>query len=147
MILIYVSFWLLPHNLTLDTCYSLAFSQPATGPSSVCQGSDVTLQCVIVLINPNDNTTFVQPSVWTRNGVLATTIPNHRQMFNSTTGGFTDLVITNVTLADDNTVYTCTDTIATISSSVVLSVTGSYYMYVYVLYVITYIVHACTHFG
>ena len=107
------------------TCYSLAFSQPATGPSRVCEGSNVILQCVIVLINPNDNTTFVQPPVWTRNGVSAINIPNHRLVFNSATGGFTDLVITNVTLADDNTVYTCTDTIATISSSVVLNVTGT----------------------
>ena len=84
----------------------------------------MTLQCVIVLINPNDNTTIVQPSVRIRSGVLATTIPNHRLVFNSTTGGFTDLVITNVTLADDNTVYTCTDTGGTITSNVVLSVTG-----------------------
>ena len=84
----------------------------------------MTLQCVIVLINPNDNTTTVQPSVWTRNGVLATTIQNHRQVFNSTTRTFTDLVITNVTLADNNTVYTCTDNGATITSSVVLNVTS-----------------------
>ena len=115
------------------TCYSLAFSQPATGPSVACERSDVTLQCVIVL-NLNDNTTIVQPSVWTRNGVLANTIPNHRLVFNSTTGGFTDLVITDVTLADDNAVYTCTDSGATITSSVVLSVIGTYViMYVYIM--------------
>ena len=34
---------------------SLAFTQRATGPSSVCEGSDVTLQCVVVRTNP-DNT-------------------------------------------------------------------------------------------
>ena len=45
-------------------------------------------------------------------------------MFNFTTGGFTDLVITNVTLEDDNTVYTCTAIGSTITSSVVLNVTG-----------------------
>ena len=84
----------------------------------------MTLQCVVVL-NLNDNITFVRDSVWTRNGVLANTIPNQRQVFNSTTGAFTDLEITNVTLADNNTVYTCTDTSATITSSVVLSVTGT----------------------
>ena len=117
------------HTILTYTCYSLAFSQPATGPSSVCEGSNVTLQCVIVL-NLNDNTTIVQPSVWTRNGILATTIPNHRLVFNSTTGGFTDLVITDVTLADNNTVYACTDNGATITSSVVLNVTGNYCMYV-----------------
>ena len=94
----------------------------------------MTLQCVIVFISPNDNATIVQPSVWIRNGLLANAIPNHRLVFNSTTGGLTDLVITNVTLADNNTVYTCTDTIATIASSVVLNVTGNYCVYI-LLYV------------
>ena len=106
--------------------FSLVFSQPATGPSSVCEGSDVTLQCVIVLNNP-DNTVAVQSSVWiiAPDGIQATRLPNHRQMFNSTTGAFTDLVITNVTLEDDNTVYSCTATGATITSSVVLNVIGN----------------------
>ena len=111
--------------------FSLAFSQPATGPSSVCEGSDVTLQCVVVLNNP-DNTVTVQGSVWSRNinGMVTTIttqtpIPNHRVVFNSTTGAFTDLVITNVTLEDNNTVYNCAATGATITSSVVLNVTGS----------------------
>ena len=107
--------------------FSLAFSQRATstGPSSVCEGSDVTLQCVIVSFNSANNT-VVQSSVWTiaPDAILATTLPNHRLVFNSTTGSFTNLVITNVTLEDDNTVYTCNDTGATITSSVVLNVTG-----------------------
>ena len=89
----------------------------------------MTLQCVILLII--DNATTVQPSVWTRNGVLASTIPNHRQVINSTTGAFTDLVITNVSLADDNTVYTCTDSSVTITSSLVLNVTGTFNFYPY----------------
>ena len=108
--------------------FSLAFTQSATGPSSVCEGSDVTLLCVIVLNNP-DNTVTVQPTVWSRNinGMLTpvTTIPNHRVVFNSTTGGFTDLVITNVTLEDDNSVYSCTTVGVNIVSSVVLNVTGN----------------------
>ena len=73
--------------------FFLAFSQPATGPSSVCEGSDVTLQCVVVLNNP-DNTTTVQSTVWSRNinGMVTTIstltpIPNHRVVFNSTIGG------------------------------------------------------------
>ena len=85
----------------------------------------MTLQCVVVF-----NNRTVQPTVWSRNisGILTpiTTIPNHRLMFNSTTGGFTDLVITNVTLEDDNTVYSCSAAGATITSSVVLNVTGTY---------------------
>ena len=111
--------------------FCLAFRQNATGPSSVCEGSDVTLQCVIVIINP-DNTTTVQLIVWSRDGipVIVTNasgnflIPNHNPTFNSTTGGFTDLVITNVTLDDNNTTYTCTAIGATMTSSVVLNVTG-----------------------
>ena len=52
-------------------------------------------------------------------------LPNHNIMFNFTTGGFTVLVITNVTLDDNNTVYTCAATGAVITSSIVLNVTGN----------------------
>ena len=75
------------------------------------------LQCRIVF---NDNP---RDSVWFRNGrgvrVGRDFIPNHNQIFNSTTGVLTDLVITNVTLEDDNTVYTCSSADNSISSSVV----------------------------
>ena len=103
--------------------YSLAFSQPATGPSSVCEGSDVTLQCRVVF---NDSP---RDSVWFRNGTPVRVmsddfIPNHNQIFNSTTGAATDLVITDVTLEDDNTVYSCNNTDNSITSSVVLNVLG-----------------------
>ena len=118
-------------NFTCSYIFSLAFSQPATGPSSVCEGSDVTLQCVVVL-NNSDNTATVLSTLWSRNinGMITaistlTPIPNHRLVFNSTTGAFTDLVITNVILEDDNTVYSCTTVGATITSSVVLNVTGN----------------------
>ena len=88
----------------------------------------MTLQCVIILTNP-DNTTAVQSTVWSRNGMPVqfangSFIPNHRTEFNFTTGAFTDLVITNVTLEDDNTVYSCTAVSASMISSVVLNVTG-----------------------
>ena len=76
--------------------------------------------------------------MWSRNvgGVVTaittqTPISNHRVVFNSTNRAFTDLVITNVTLDDNNTVYNCGATGATITSSVVLNVTGSYNMYVH----------------
>ena len=108
----------------------LAFSQLATGPSSVCEGSEVTLHCVVVL--SFDNRTSVRDSVWSMNssGIVTaitayTPIPNHREVFNSTTGAFTDLVITNVTLENHNIVYICSTFGATITSSLVLNVTGN----------------------
>ena len=76
--------------------YSLAFSQPATGPSSVCEGSDVTLQCRVVFNGS------LRELVWYRNGTPVRVgnnfIPNHNVVFDSTTGFFTDLVITDVTV-------------------------------------------------
>ena len=115
--------------MIIFTYLTSAFGQEATGPSSVCEGSDVTLQCVIILTNP-DNTTVVQTTMWRRNGMRVqldngSFISNHSTIFNSTTGGFTDLVITNVTLKDDNTVYSCSAASSTITSSVVLNVTGN----------------------
>ena len=91
----------------------------------------MTLQCVVVLISA-DNTTSVRDSVWSRNtsGIITTIstqtpIPNHRLLFDSTTGAFTDLVITDVTLEDNNTVYSCSAAGTSITSSVVLNVTGN----------------------
>ena len=99
--------------------HTIVFSQEATGPSSVCEGNNVTLQCRIVF---ND---FPRDSVWFRNGTpVRVGIPNHNVIFNSTTGAITDLVITNVTLEDDNTVYTCNSSDDSITSSVVLNVSG-----------------------
>ena len=133
------SYNLIKSFMQLFTCtlLILAFSQKVTAPSSVCEGSDVILQCVIAFTR-DDNTTFVQPAVWSRNGVPVqmtnvsgtSYLLNHNQPFNATTGGFTDLVITNVTLEDDNTMYTCTATGASISKSVVLNVTSKLYKYV-----------------
>ena len=112
--------------------HSSAFTQPATGPSSVCEGSDVTLQCRVVFNGNN-----AAESVWYRNGAAVRVgnnfIPNHNQIRNSTTSLFTDLVITNVILEDDNTVYTCTSNDESINSSVVLNVSGKLY--------------ACTYYG
>ena len=113
--------------------FSLVFRQEATGPSSVCEGSDVTLQCVIVRLS-SDNTTTVLDPVWLRNETLARELPNHNQAFNSTTGGFTDLVITNVRLEYDNAVYTCTSSDGSIASSLLLSVTGNVNMCVDTVY-------------
>ena len=53
------------------------------------------------------------------------------QIINSTTGVFTDLVITDVTLEDNNTVYTCNSTDNSITSSVMLNVSGKLYVCTY----------------
>ena len=100
--------------------FNIALSQPATGPSITCNGSDVTLQCVILLNGVPVNI------IWRRNGTLVDTnvLTNHQYVFNSTYNAFTDLVITNVGLEDDNTEYECTITTNEITSSIVLNVTG-----------------------
>ena len=110
----------------------LAFRQPATGPSNVCEGSDVTLQCKVVFDD------IEVESVWFRNGTPVRMgndfIHNHNVVLNSTTGVRTDLVITNVRLEYDNTVYTCSSTGDSITSSVVLNVTGKLYVHIYCSY-------------
>ena len=99
----------------------------------------MTLQCVIVFTSADNATVTVQSNVWSRNisGVVTTItaqtpIPNHRVMVNPNTGSFTDLVITNVTLEDNNAVYTCTASSTSITSSVVLNVTGNVHICTYV---------------
>ena len=83
----------------------------------------MTLQCRVVF---NDNP---RDSVWFRNGTavrmgLNDFIPNH--IVNSINGFSTDLVITDVTMADNNTVYSCSSNDGNITSSVVLNVSGKY---------------------
>ena len=80
-------------------------------------------------VNPNNNS-LVASTVWNRNGMpvqLAngSFIPNHSSQFDFTTGGITNLVITDVGEEDNNTVYSCTTVSSTITSSVVLNVTGN----------------------
>ena len=98
-----------------------ALSQPATGPSIACQGSDVTLQCVILR-----NGVPLDP-IWRRNGTIVDTnvFTDHQIVYNSTYNANTDLVITNVTLEDDNTEYGCRVQNSGITSSIVLNVTGN----------------------
>ena len=128
-------------NVTF-TCCSLAFIQNATGPSSVCEGSDVTLQCVIIFTSSGGVVT-VQPTVWRRNGmeVIETVnssgtfyIPNHSQLVDPVTGVQSDLVITNVRLEDDNTNYSCSAANTDITSFVMLNVIGIYIRANYVPY-------------
>ncbi|XP_065914929.1 adhesion G protein-coupled receptor L3-like [Dysidea avara] len=107
--------------ITVMECQTFTLIQPATGPSITCQGSDVTLQCVILR-----NGIAVDLN-WKRNGTIVDTnaLTNHQLVFNSTTHAFTDLVITNVTLEDDNTEYECIARGSNINSSIVLNVTGT----------------------
>jgi len=98
-----------------------ALSQPATGPSITCQGSNVTLQCVI-----SRNGVPVDP-IWRRNGTIVdpNILTNHQIAFNSTNNANTDLVVTNISLEDDNTEYECNAENSNITSSIVLNVTGN----------------------
>ena len=112
--------------------FSIAFRQEATGPSSVCEGSNVTLQCVIIFTS-SGGTVTVQTTEWSRNGMSATDIPNHNQLNDPDTGVLSDLVITNIRLEDDNTVYTCTASGSGITSSVMLNVIGKFHLYVRIL--------------
>ena len=94
--------------------------QPATGPSITCQGSDVTLQCVILRNGVPVDTD------WRRNGTIVDddVLANHHSVFNPTYNANTDLVITNVSLEDDNTEYKCSTPNSDVTSSIVLNVTG-----------------------
>jgi len=57
--------------------------------------------------------------------LIDTNVPtNHQLVFNSTYNANTDLVITNVSLEDDNTEYECSTPNTNIISSMVLNVTG-----------------------
>ena len=118
MVCIVVLYKLLLHVLVI---IMTALLQPAAGPNIICKGSDVTLQCVVVLNGVPVNI------IWRRNGTLVDTnvLTNHQIVFNSTYNAFTDLVITNVGLEDDSTVYECTTAGSDITSSIVLNVTGN----------------------
>ena len=127
----YIHSYVYMYMIYFYVCISIVLSQPATGPSRVCQGSGVVLHCVIVLNSGGVQST--QPTLWSRNGLpviisqnstTATTIPNHKVNFNVTTRSFTELVIVKATLEDNNALYTCTVNGSNITSSLVLNVTG-----------------------
>ena len=83
----------------------------------------MTLQCVIIFNNAL-NTTVPSSSVWQRNRTTIDGLLNHNIILDPVSGLSTNLTITNVTLEDDNTVYTCTSYDRSITSSVVLNVSG-----------------------
>ncbi|XP_065915415.1 receptor-type tyrosine-protein phosphatase eta-like isoform X2 [Dysidea avara] len=110
---------LLLAKCTLQQNFTL--SQPATGPSITCQGSNVTLQCVIL------RNEIPVDIVWRRNGTAVdpNVLTNHQFVFNLTYNANTDLVITNVDLEDDNIEYECTTATNDVTSSIVLNVADS----------------------
>jgi len=64
--------------------------------------------------------------VWRKNQMLIATkiLKNHHLQYNSDYNANTDIVITYVTLEDDNLAYECTAENNNITSSLVLNVTG-----------------------
>ena len=121
--------------------FLLALFQPATGPSKVCQGSDVTLRFNAAPGSPDPGDTAVVSSEWSRDGIPVQVnnasgifvLPNHNITFNVAIGGFTDLVITDVTLEDNNAVHSCTTIGSTINSSVALNIIGKLNICTYVI--------------
>ena len=107
-------------------------NQSATVPSIICQGSDVTLQCVILR---NGQPVDVD---WRRNGTLLdpSNDPNYHIPFNNAFNALTDLVIIDIPLSYDNSQYTCSDGLNIVSSTVVLNVIGVFIIctYMKVLY-------------
>ena len=97
-------------------------NQSATAPSVICQGSDVTLRCVILR-----NGRVVDLN-WRRNGMLLdpNTDPDYVADFNNAFNANTDLTIINIQLNDDNSQYTCSDALNNVNSTVVLNVTGMF---------------------
>ena len=92
----------------------------------VCQGDSITLRCRAVFSG------FPTVSSWNKNNTLITALNNthdHFIQFNSDGQGLTDIIITNIGLEDNNTLYTCFDDNIPNNDSVLLVVEGMY-MYV-----------------
>ena len=106
----------------LSVSFSVTILPPTTDVR-VCTGDSITLQCRVMFNG------VAVPGSWRRDGTPIddnNTLSNHFIVpFNSTGEGLTDLIITNVNLTDNNTVYSCTFVILT-PDSVTLHVAGMY---------------------
>ena len=130
------------------------FIKPATtvGPSTVCVGSSVTFNCTIrTFLSDGLNINMYTPNaVWKRNGVMVDTSTLDHTLLPTERGSrITGLMVTNTTLDDNGTVYTCTATGApdNFTSSVVLNIAGGIiHIRSYISYIRTYvhILHLCT---
>ena len=103
--------------------YIVTIIVPAAG-AKVCETGNITLQCRVVFNNA------AVPGRWSRNGKIINDdndTLNHYIIFNSTGEGLTDLIITNVTRADNHTEYMCSYSGGVITpDNVTLHVAGMY---------------------
>ena len=101
--------------------------QSITAPNTICQGSNVTIQCILL------RNGVALDTAWQKNGVpVDIDGTNYDLLFNDTFNADTDFVIVNITSADDNTEYMCSNAGNDIVGLVVLNVTG---MNIYLVYV------------
>ena len=88
------------------------FIQPATavGSSSVCVGSSQTFNCTVEVFISGVGF-VIADAVWTRNGIIITDSTPHHTLLRTQHGlqpVVTGLIVDNVTLDDNNAVYSCT---------------------------------------
>ena len=111
------------------------FIQPATavGSSSVCVGSSQTFNCTVEVFISGGVGFVITNSIWRRDGVIITDSTPHHTLLRTQHGlqpVVTGLIVDNVTLDDNNTVYSCTTDGALdheFNSSVTLNVLRSKY--------------------
>ena len=100
---------------------SVNITQPATDVVNVCQGDSVTLRCRVLFSD------VPVLGSWDRNDTLVSAqnnTLNHFIQFNSDGQGLTDLIITDIGLEDNNTLYTCLHSSIPNNDSVLLVVEG-----------------------
>ena len=116
------------HITILYLVYFLTLEfQSITAPNTICQGSNVTIQCVIL------RNGVALDTIWQRNGVpVIIDDTNYDLLFNDTFNADTDFLIINITSEDDNTEYMCSNAGNNIVGLVVLNVTG---MNIYLVYI------------
>ncbi|XP_065914326.1 uncharacterized protein [Dysidea avara] len=101
---------------------TLNITQPAADVVNVCQGDSVTLRCRAIFRD------VPVLGSWDRNDTLVSAqnnTQNHFIQFNSDGQGLTDLIITDIGLEDNNTLYTCLHSSTPNNDSVLLAVEGS----------------------
>ena len=112
--ILYIHSYILPIEL----------GQRATAPSLICQGSDVTLSCLILR---NGRPVDIQ---WKKNEmIIDIDSANYDIVINATLNAITGLVIIDIPLDDNNAEYSCNVAGGNINSAVTLNVTGTVILY------------------